>query len=284
MKNGPSSIIDSHFHLWDRSRFPYDWLATVPELNRDILPGSYRTVTQSLGVNQSVFVEAYVNRKYCVEEALWVISQARDSEWIAGIVGAIYLESPRAEIDLRHLAEHKLFKGVRLLLDEEHDDDFPARPDFIRGVQMLGPLGLPFDICIRHTQLRAAIELVKRSAGVRFVLDHCGKLNIKEALWQPWADQMAEFAGFRNTYCKMSGLVTEAGREKATVDHLKPYIDHVVAQFGFERLMFGTDWPVCTTAASPDQWLDVLRRALPELTETQSEWLFRKSCLQFYGL
>jgi L-fuconolactonase len=278
------NMIDSHFHVWDRSRFPYDWLAHFPELNRDILPCDYRTATRSLHVTQSVFVEAYVSRERCVDEALWILSQARENEWIVGIVGAVYLESPHAAQDLRRLAEHKLFKGVRRLLDEEQDDDFPARPDFIRGVQILAQFGLPFDICIRHTQLRAAIELVKQSPGVRFVLDHCGKPNFKDAQWQPWADQISEFAGLRNTYCKMSGLVTEAGREKVAVEHLKPYIDHVVAQFGFERLMFGTDWPVCTMVSSPERWLEVLLAALPELTENQNDWLFRESCKRFYGL
>lgn len=278
------NIIDSHFHLWDCSRFPYDWLRAVRELNRDMLPGEYWAAAQSLRVVQSVFVEAYVNREYCVDETLWVLSQSRDNQWIAGIVGAVYLENPQATEDLERLAKHRLFKGVRRLLDEEPDDDVPARPDFIRGVQRLAQFGLPFDICIRNTQLRAAIELVKQSPDVRFVLDHCGKPNVRDGQWQPWADQIAELAGFRNTYCKMSGLVTEAGREKATAEHLRPYIEHVLAQFGVERLMFGTDWPVCTLASSPNRWLEVLLASLPDLTENQKDWMFRKTCEQFYGL
>jgi L-fuconolactonase len=278
------NIIDSHFHLWDRTRFSYDWLGAVPEVNRDMLPCEYKAAAQSLRVAQSVFVEAYVNREYSVDETLWVLSQTRDHKWIAGVVGAVYVERPQAAQDLQRLAEHRLFKGVRRLLDEEPDDGFPARPDFIRGVQKLAQFRLPFDICIRNTQLRAAIELVKQSPGVLFVLDHCGKPNIRGGQWQPWADQIAEFAGFRNTYCKMSGLVTEAGRENVTVEHLKPYIDHVVAQFGFERLMFGTDWPVCTLASSPDRWIEVLLASLPEVNQQQKDWLFRKCCERFYNL
>jgi L-fuconolactonase len=278
------NIIDSHFHLWDRSRFSYDWLNAVPELNRDMLPCEYWATARSLPITQSVFVEAYVNREYYVDETLWVLSQTRDNKWIAGIVGAVYLESPHAAQDLQRLAEHRLFKGVRRLLDEEPDDNFPARPDFIRGVQTLAQFSLPFDICIRNTQLPAALELVKQSPGVQFVLDHCGKPNIKDGQWQPWADQVAEFATLGNTYCKMSGLVTEAGRENVTVEHLKPYIDHILAQFGVERLMFGTDWPVCILASSPERWLEVLLAALADLTEDQKDWLFRKSCERFYNL
>ena len=284
MTDASVNITDSHFHLWDRRRFGYDWLAEAPLLDRDFLPEDYRQATASMKIERSVFVEAYVNQQHCVGESQWVVEEAETHPWLAGVVGAAYVESDESNEQLKKLTEYGLVKGIRRLFDEEPDENFAALPEVIRGVEKLAEYNLSFDICIRCTQLAGAIELVRQSAGVRFVLDHCGKPNIKDEQWQPWADEIAELASYDNVWCKMSGLVTEAGAEKSTTEHLKPYIDHVIASFGFYRLMFGSDWPVCTLAAEPTKWLMILHEALGSISDADSHRLFQGTCEQFYRL
>jgi L-fuconolactonase len=196
----------------------------------------------------------------------------------------VYLEQPGAKEQLSELARHPRFKGVRRLFDEEPDDAFPVRDDVIRGVERLAQHNLSFDICIRCGQLASVIELLRRVPQVKFVLDHCGKPNIRKAQWQPWADQIAEIARYENAWCKLSGLMTEAGPEKCSIEHLHPYIAHVMESFGYERVMFGTDWPVCTLANDVEIWMGIVRGALKSASEAQRARIYRESCIEFYRL
>jgi predicted TIM-barrel fold metal-dependent hydrolase len=277
-------IFDSHFHIWDKSTFQYSWLRSVPELNRDFVLSDYLHAIQPLKVLRSIFVEAYVDRELGSAEALWALSQANENPIIAGVVGAVYLEDPAAAGDLARLKMNPKFKGIRRLLDEEPDDNFPASESLIEGIKRLADLHLPFDICIRHTQLQAAIEMVKRCPDTRFVLDHCGKPDIRCHKWQPWADQIHAIAAHRNVYCKISGLVTEAGPENLSPVRLRPYIQHIIRTFGFRRVMFGTDWPICSLVTTTKQWLELLLESVGKVSDGDLEWLFWRTCKEFYKL
>jgi len=277
------NITDSHFHIWDRTRLTYDWLSDEPPIDRDFLPADYQEVAKPSNITRSVFVEAYVNRDLCLEETEWVLRIMETHPWVAGVVGAIYLENDDADEHLEIMAERDGYVGVRRLFDPE-EVDFPARPDMIAGVKKLAKYDLPFDICITSAHLPAVLELVMQAPEVRFVLDHIAKPKICDDQWEPWADQLAQLAKFDNVVCKMSGVVTEAGDGKVTVEHLKPYIDHVVSCFGFDRLMFGSDWPVCTLQAQPDQWLSILNEALGPISDDEREALFNRTCERHYRL
>jgi L-fuconolactonase len=278
------SLIDSHFHVWNKAAFSYGWLEAVPQLNCDHLLPLYRANTRDLGIQKAVFVEAYVDQRHSMDEALWALSLANKNPLIACVVGAVYLERLEGHEQLRQLATWQKFKGVRRLLDEESSDGFPATEDFIKGVQLLEEYGLPFDICIRRTQMDAAIELVDRSPGVRFVLDHGGKPNIRDQEWQPWAGQIAALSAHKNVYCKLSGLMSEAGIENTSVECLGPYVNHLISNFGFERIMFGTDWPVCNLVASPARWMQILVQSIGDINPRDYDWLFSRTCERFYAL
>ena len=175
-------------------------------------------------------------------------------------------------------------KGIRRIIQFEPDMDFCLRPDFVRGVQILAEYGLTFDLCIDHRHVANSIELVRRCPGTTFILDHIGKPDIKNRRLDPWRAEIETLASFPNVWCKMSGLVTEADHQHWTKEDLKPYIEHVLACFGFERTAFGGDWPVAYQAARYEQWLDALLWALDGCAEANLRKLFRDNARTFYRL
>jgi L-fuconolactonase len=176
-----------------------------------------------------------------------------------------------------------MVKGVRRLLQDE-PAAFVVEPNFVRGVQSLADFDLSFDICIRHHQLEATIELVKQCPQVRFVLDHFGKPDIKAHLMEPWTTNLAQLAALPNVCCKLSGLVTEADWQHWTAADLQPYIDHALAVFGPERLLFGGDWPVSELAADYGRWVQTAVAALDNLNETEKDRIFYTNARDFYRL
>jgi L-fuconolactonase len=188
------------------------------------------------------------------------------------------------EPDLEALAVLPLVRGVRRLLQGEADDAFCLRPGFVAGVRLLQRYGFHFELCVYHHQLSAAVELVRRCPEVRFVLDHVGKPGIREGRLDPWRRDIDALAGLPNAACKLSGLVTEADHAGWTEADLDPYIAHVLAAFGGERLMFGSDWPVATLACAYPRWLEVLDRALAGLGEADRRRLFHDNAMDWYRI
>ena len=155
---------------------------------------------------------------------------------------------------MEKLAEDTLVKGIRRLIQGENVD-FCIQPNFINGVKTLARYGLSFDICIFHPQLANAIRLVEQCPNIQFILDHIGKPDIKNQLFEPWKQEIKTLADFPNVYCKISGLVTEADHENWTAADLQPYIEHVIECFGFDRVIYGSDWPVSTLASDYPRWV-----------------------------
>ena len=185
---------------------------------------------------------------------------------------------------LDRLAEIPEVKGVRRMIQLEPDLEFCVRPEFVRGVQLLERYGLSFDICISHIQMANTIELVRQCPNVQFVLDHIGKPDIAAGLMEPWKAELAELARIPNVRCKLSGTVTEADHEGWTPNDLRPYIDHVVESFGFDRVMFGGDWPVVLLAAPYTRWVETLESALSGSSEDELRMVFRDNAIEFYRL
>ncbi|NJN84460.1 MAG: amidohydrolase family protein, partial [Caldilineaceae bacterium] len=184
---------------------------------------------------------------------------------------------------LAELAANPLVKSVRRLIQSE-GVDFPLQPDFVRGVKLVAEHGLRFDLCIFHPQLANTVRLVEQCPEVSFVLDHIGKPDIKNGLMEPWREEIVALASLPNVYCKLSGMVTEADHQRWTPDDLKPYIDHVVAAFGKERIMYGGDWPVSTQAATYRRWLETLDWATADFSPADKHKLFYQNAVDFYGL
>ena len=179
----------------------------------------------------------------------WRRWRTRSRGWSAWCRGRPWKTGDRAADALDRLAEIPQVKGVRRIVQFESDLDFCLRPDFVRGVQLLERYGLSCDICISHEQLANTIELVRQCPNITFVLDHIGKPDIAAGLMEPWKSELSELARIPNVHCKLSGTVTEADHQAWTRDDLMPYIDHVVESFGFDRVMFGGDWPVVLNAS-----------------------------------
>ncbi|MGD1089902.1 MAG: amidohydrolase family protein, partial [Verrucomicrobiota bacterium] len=253
------SIVDSHVHLWDPEQFRYAWLDESPVLNRTFLPANFLAASASANVNKIIFVECGCEPKQSLAEVDWVSALAKDEPRLQGIVAHALVEKGESvHADLAKLAGRPLVKGIRQNLQRESDTEFYLRPEFVVGVRLLAEFGFTFDLCIRHEQLRAAVELVHRVPQVNFVLDHFGKPNVRGKKIEPWATDLKAIAALPNVVCKISGLATEADWNHWQVADLKFYFEQVLECFGFDRVLFGGDWPVATLATSYERWVETV--------------------------
>jgi len=279
-------IIDTHLHVWDPKQIRYPWLDGVPFLNKPYLLADYNKACGPVKVEKMVFLQCECDPAQYKDEARWVTGLARQDPRIQGIVPFAPLEKGEgARRELADLAKNKLIKGIRRITQFESDPAFCLRKDFVRGVQMLAEFHFSFDICIKgDEQFRNTIQLVRQCPKVNFILDHIGKPFIKERILEPWETCLKQFADLPNTWCKMSGLVTEADFEKWTNDDLQPYIAAVMEAFGWDRVVFGGDWPVAFQACEYPRWVETLEWALKGATPAQLRKLFHDNAVAFYRL
>lgn len=277
-------IIDAHHHLWDRARFGYAWLKQVPALDRDFLLRDYQQAIAGTGVVKSVHVQADVDPEYGIQETRWLLSMVEAGGPVAGVVAWAPVERPELGEFLDRLGTHPALKGVRRLIQGEADPGFCARPEFAAGVRALAARGLSFDLCVYHHQLPAVIQLVRQVPEASFVLDHIGKPDIRGQALEPWRTHLRELAALDNVVCKVSGVATEAHWERWTAADVRPYLDQVIAAFGFGRLMFGSDWPVSTLAVDYRRWLDLVREVVREASAAEQRQLFWETAARFYRL
>ncbi len=278
------SLIDSHVHFWDPNHLHYEWLSEVPAINKSCLPADLAAQAAQLNLEKIVFVQADCLPEQGLAEAEWVSVLAQTEPRIQGIVAFAPLEQGTAVREyLQALTAYPLVKGVRRLIQSE-GPGFSLQPDFVRGVQLLPEFGYSFDICIKHHQLGDILKLVEQCPEVSFVLDHTGKPDIKAGLLDPWREQIEQLAAFANVQCKLSGLATEADPEDWTRKQLKPYIDHVLASFGIDRVMYGGDWPVSLLATTYQAWVETLAWATAHLTAMEKRRLFFENAQTFYRL
>jgi L-fuconolactonase len=281
MPNFP--IVDAHVHLWEVGRLRYAWLEQEPKLNRDFLIEDFRRACGPVEVAKLVFVQCDCDAAQAQAEVDWVAEVARTDARIRGIVAFAPLEKGAAAGDaLAWLAAHPLVKGVRRLIQSEADPEFCVKPDFVRGVRSLAAHGLSFDLCVRHHQLAAAIRLVRLCPDVRFVLDHCGKPEIRSGRLEPWRAELRELSRLENVWCKLSGLVTEADHAGWKPADLRPYLDHAIGCFGLDRVMFGGDWPVSTLATDYPRWVAALDEALRGCTPDEAQRVYVRNAERCY--
>ena len=278
-------IVDTHVHLWHPEQLRYPWLSEVPTLNRPYLLKDYIEASGALEIESIVFVQCDTHPDDGLKETAWVTDLAtRVDPRIQGIVAWAPLEEgTQVAPFVEKLAENRLVKGIRRLIQSE-SVDFCVQPNFVSGVKVLSHYGLSFDICIFHPQLANAIRLVEQCPHVQFILDHIGKPDIKNQLFDPWKQEIATLASFPNVHCKISGLVTEADFEAWTPADLQPYIEHVISCFGFDRVLYGSDWPVSTQASDYLRWVQTLKEAVSGCSPEELRKLFRNNAIKFYRL
>ena len=249
-------------------------------LKRDFLPEELALERNANGIDASIAVQADQSE----EETLFLLELAKDSPQIAGVVGWTDLASPNVEERLQFFSRNKKLRGFRHIAQAEPDDRFLVRHDFARGVSCLKQFGFTYDILIYPGQLPAAIELVSKFPEQRFVINHLAKPEIKSQDLTFWEMHIRRIAESPNVFCKLSGIVTEADWRKWKAADFKPYLDVVFDAFGADRLMFGSDWPVCLLAASYAQVKQILEDYLHGFAVAQKQNILGGNAIRFYNL
>jgi len=275
-----SSRIDAHQHFWRYQPERDAWITgSMAAIRRDFLPVDLEGALVAAGLHGSVAVQA----DQSLEETHFLLDLAREHAFVRGVVGWVDLLAPDLEPTLEALAEDPLLVGVRHIAQAEADD-WLAREDVAAGIGRLGGFGLTYDILIHHWQIPAAQVLVDRLPAQPFVVDHLAKPPIRGAVLEPWATHMRELSRRPNVWCKLSGMVTEADWQGWRRADLRPYLDVALETFGPERLMFGSDWPVCLLAADYTAVVDAVAEVAASLTPAEREAVFGATARRFYWL
>jgi L-fuconolactonase len=272
--------IDAHQHFWRYNAQRDRWITdAMHAIRRDFLPEDLEPTLAANHIDGCVAVQADQSE----EETRFLLDLASRHAFIKGVVGWVDLQSARLEQTLEGLAADARLRGVRHVAQAEADD-FLARDAVVRGIGCLGRFGLTYDILVVARQLPAALTLTSRLPDQRFVLDHLAKPGVRAGALEPWATVMQELARRPNVFCKLSGLVTEADWIGWRPEHLRPYLDVAFDAFGPDRVMFGSDWPVCLLAASYERVLGVIADYAAALSPSEREKLLGGNAMRFYGL
>jgi L-fuconolactonase len=273
--------IDAHQHFWHYTPEEYGWIG--PEmaiLQADHLPGDLARLTAPLDISGTVAVQA----RQTLEETRWLLDLAKEHRLVRGVVGWVDLRSPRVAEQLERFCASPHFLGVRHVVQDEPDDQFMLRPDFLAGLATLADHGLTYDILVFPRHLPVACQVVEQFPEQPFVLDHIAKPFIKAGTLEPWAKDLKRLSRFPNVTCKVSGMVTETNWQQWRPSDLHPYLDVVFEAFGPERIMFGSDWPVCTVAGTYAQVAGVISEYVDGLSADEQAAVWGETAARFYGL
>ncbi len=273
--------IDAHQHFWQYSEKEYGWInSKMKKLKRDFLPEDLYPLINDSGINGTIAVQA----RQTIEETQWLLQLSDQYDYIKGVVGWVDLCSKSLSVQLDQLMKHSKFIGVRHVIQDEPNDNFMLGRNFMNGIQELSHYDLSFDILIFPKHLQATIDFVARFSDQRFVLDHLGKPFIRDSVLNPWKEQIRELAEFPHVYCKLSGMITEADWYNWKSADFCPYLDTVFEAFGTNRIMFGSDWPVCTLAAEYESVLKIVSDYMKTSSEDERAEVFGKTAEIFYKI
>ena len=262
--------IDSHHHIWDLSVRDQDWIVgeSLAPIRRNFLISDYKETVKPFGIEKSVIVQTVTS----YDETPELLAIAETDEMVAGIVGWLDMSADDAVLHLDHyqtLPGAHFLKGIRDIVQDHPDSNYLARPQVDKNVKELGKRGLAYDILTKTPELPGAIELVKNNSDVQFILDHISKPYISKREFEPWRSLITEIAKYENVVCKVSGIVTEADWKNWNIKDIKPYFDIILENFGANRLMYGSDWPVCTLAGSYSEVFNLAENLAQELSPTE---------------
>ena len=274
-------IFDSHHHLWKFNTRDYGWIDESMEvLRRDYIPADLESEIRKAGVSGTIVVQA----RQSLEETSWLLEMAGMNPLIRGVVGWVDLQSTEVGQQLDRFAAHPKFVGVRHVIHDEPDDGFMLRPAFVKGIEKLAGYNLTYDLLLFPKHLERAIELVSMFPEQKFVLDHISKPFIKSGIIQPWKDDIEALAAQPNVWCKISGMVTEADQKGWKYEDFIPYLEVVSEAFGTDRIMLGSDWPVCRLAGEYEDVMEIPRRYFQALPDEEKQKVFTANCVEFYGI
>jgi len=274
-------IIDAHHHFWKYNRVEYGWMdGSMGVLKRDYLPAELEQEITRAGVSGTIAVQA----RQSLEETRWLLDLAGDHPFIRGVVGWVDLRSPLLDEQLEEFRDHPLLVGARHVIHDEPEDDFMLQPAFLKGIETLGKYNLAYDLLLFPRHLVTAAELAGMLPEHRFVLDHLSKPPIKDGLMQPWNDDLLALAARSNVWCKISGMVTEADLSGWRYEDFIPYMDAVVEAFGPDRIMLGSDWPVCRLGGRYEKVMGIPGRYFDSFPGRLRNRIFFQNAIDCYQL
>jgi L-fuconolactonase len=274
-------MIDAHFHAWRLARGDYGWL--TPQLgviHRDVEVAHWRALAAPLGVRGGVLVQAAPT----AAETEFLLALAAPEPDVLAVVGWTDLAAGDAANQVAALARHEKLKGLRPMLQDIADPDWILRPELAPALAAMASEGLVFDALVRSVHLPRVRELARRHPGLRIVIDHGAKPDIARGEWQPWAGEMERIAAETGAFCKLSGLLTEAGARAAQPQAVLPWMQHLLRVFGPQRLLWGSDWPVLELAGGYAQWFQMCRELAGDLKASEREAVFGGNARQVYRL
>jgi len=273
--------IDAHQHFIDYTPEDYPWIGDrMRALRRSFMPADLRPLLDDLQFDGCIAVQA----RQTPEETAWLLQLAQGYDWVKGVVGWVDLRSPDIGSQLERLRGFVKLKGVRHVIHGEADDDFMLREDFNRGISLLRDCGLTYDLLIFEKHLPRAIRLVERYPEQPFVVDHLAKPNIKARAMRDWERHIRELAAHEHVFCKLSGLVTEADWHGWQPEDFTPYLDVAFEAFGPDRLMIGSDWPVCTASRDYLSVMNIVIHYLADHPREVRDKVLGGNCARFYRL
>ncbi|KKK06563.1 amidohydrolase [Micromonospora sp. HK10] len=277
-----TDIVDAHHHLWDRSRHPQPWIDphSMSAIDADFGPADLAAAARATGVTQTVVVQAI----HSAAETADLLDTAAASDLIVGVVGWLDITADDAPQAIQKMTAGGSLVGVRHLVQGESDPAFLDRTAIRRAIAATADAGIVFDLVIRHHQLPAATRLAADLPQVSFVLDHLGKPPLADGDLHDWARDLRTMAGLPNVTAKLSGLVTEADWRTWTRRDVEPAVAHALEVFGPDRLMFGSDWPVCLLATTYQRWIDLVAELLTGCSESERRAIWHQTARRIYRL
>jgi predicted TIM-barrel fold metal-dependent hydrolase len=276
-------LTDTHQHLWDLRRFPYSWCAGIPTLNHSFLLDDYLAAAKGTGIEKTIFVECDVDEPHALAEARHMQSLAERTPLIAGIVAGGRPEQKDFAGHLDELLNLPKLRGLRRVLHVV-PDKISQSALFVENIRRLAQHQLTFDVCVLARQLPLAATLAEKCPQVQFILDHCGGPDVKGRAFDPWRAQLRELAALPNVACKISGLIAYADTAEWTPEDLRPWVECATECFGWNRVVWGGDWPVCNLTASLKQWVEATEILFSSATELQRGQLFHKNAERIYRI
>ncbi len=274
-------VIDTHQHFWIYDQNRHAWIDDdMKRIRRNFLPEDLKPVLDKNKIDGCIAVQADQTEA----ENEFLLGLTKKNDFIKGIIGWVDFRSEEIEQKLGYYSEMEIIKGFRHIVQGEPDHNFLLRPDFLNGISKLEKYGFVYEILVFPHQLGAVLEFVKRFPNQKFVIDHLAKPYVKDGFSEGWKVMMKEIAKCKNVYCKVSGMITEADYRTWNYDQLKPYIEAVLEYFGPERLMFGSDWPVCLVAGEYEQVREIAEKVVSQFSPSEQKAFWGQNAIEFYKL
>jgi len=273
--------IDAHQHFWLYKEETHSWISEdMKVLRRTFLPNDISYTLKKNKIDGAVLVQA----SQSIAENKFLKEMSDAYAMVKGIVGWIDFSAKNIADQLREYAEDPVMKGFRHIVEDEEDPDFLLRDDFMNGLELLAKYDFSYDLLIRPRHFESTLACIRQNPNLSFVLDHMGKPDIKKQEFDQWAQFITDLSQFSNVHCKISGLVTEAEWRKWKEENFRKYVDFTVKSFGKDRIMFGSDWPVCLLSAQYEEWLKICQNLTNDFSEEDKNKFWGRNATNFYKL